>query len=224
MIYEYFPVEKDIRRREMLRKYVFFGIFTVVMVTILNGCSFYFQKPFVDPGLSGDKVTAGGLAVFPFIMGDAVVTASGIEAYCRSAGQEMTDRIRKKQPNVKVLSPAEVSSMLNNADLVSDYSKMAEDYKKVGILNTNIAGKIADALGVKYFIINNLHSLYNEVGKKEAIAILTTQIWSAEENHMVFECTKKQSASGILSAPFEKAVRFAALSSTATLTSKVWKK
>ena len=206
----------------MVKKCVLSITFLVAILTFISGCSFYYSKPFVDPALTGEKVSAGGIAVFPFIYGENVIKASGIESYCRAAGEEMTARIKKRQPDIRVLSPADVSSILNKENLVPDYSKMAEDYQKVGILNTVIAASLAEALGVKYFIINKLNGLYNE--KRDAIALLTTQIWSAEETHMVLECTKKGSASGFFSVPFEKAVRFATISSANTITSKVWKK
>ena len=206
----------------MVKKCVFSTLFMVALLTFISGCSFFSPKFFVDPSLTGEKVTAGGIAVFPVILGQSVIIAGGIESYCRDAGEEMTARIKKRQPAIRILSPADVSSILNKENLVPDYSKMAEDYQKTGILNTVIAKKLAEALGVKYFIINRLISLYRE--EKSAVAILNTQVWSAEESHLVFECNKKEANSGFFSPPYDKAVKYVTLSSTATLTSVLWKK
>ena len=157
----------------MLKKCIFSIIFLVAISTLITGCA---SRPFVDPSLSGEKVTVGGIAVFPVILGQSVLLPGGVEAYCRDAGEEMAVRIKKKQPIIKILSPADVSIILNKENLVSDYSKLTEDYLKIGILNTVVAGKIAETLGVKYFVISKLISLYSV--DRKAIAILNTQVWS----------------------------------------------
>ena len=155
----------------MLKKCGLSIIFLVAILTLIAGCA---SRPFVDPSLSGEKVTAGGIAVFPVILGRSVLLTGGVEAYCRDAGEEIALRIKKRQPIIKILSPSEVSIILNNENLVSDYSKLTDDYQKVGILNTTIAGKLAETLGVKYFAISKLVSLYSV--NRKAIAILNTQV------------------------------------------------
>ncbi len=203
----------------MVKKCVLSVFLSIVISTLISGCA---SRPFVDPSLSGEKVTAGGIAVFPVILGRSVLLTGGVEAYCRDAGEEIALRIKKRQPVIKILSPSEVSIILNNENLVSDYSKLTDDYQKIGILSTVIAGKLAETLGVKYFVISKLVSLY-PVNRK-AIAILNTQVWSAERSQMVFECNDQQECSGFFSPPYDKAVRNVAISSSVTLTSAIWKK
>lgn len=206
----------------MVKKCVFSTLFMVALLTFISGCSFFSPRFFADPWLTGEKVTAGGIAVFPVILGQSVIIAGGIESYCRDAGEEMTARIKERQPVIKILSPADVSVILNNENLVPDYSKLTEDYQKTGILNTVVAGKLAEALGVRYFVISRLVSLYRV--DKKAVAVLNTQVWSAEKSQTVFECNNKQECSGFFSPPYDKAVKYVALSNTATLTSALWKK
>ena len=203
----------------MVKKCVLSVFLLVAILTFITGCA---SRPFVDPSLTGEKVTAGGIAVFPVILGQSVLLSGGVEAYCRDAGEEMAVRIKKRQPVIKILSPADVSIILNKENLVPDYSKLTEDYQKTGILNMVVAGEIAETLGVRYFVISKLISLYRV--DRKAIAVLNTQVWSAEKSQMVFECNDKQESSGFFSPPYDKAVRNVAISSTATLTSVLWKK
>jgi len=205
----------------MLSKIVV-GLTCLLFCLGFAGCA---TKFFIAPGFTGENLTKEGIAILPVLVGETGKGVPGVEGYCRAAGEKMASTLRGKQPTLKVIGPTEVSSIISKDNLVSDYSKLAEDYARVGMLNSAIVKKMSESVGVKYFLIGRITSLY-AVGSK-AKAAVSIQIYSADSAELLFEIVKEDEASSWLissSAPYDKAVEGAAQYAMDNVIAVLWKK
>jgi hypothetical protein len=159
---------------------------------------------FIAPEFTGERLTSGGIAVLPVLVGQTGKCVFGTESYCRFVGEKLASGLRRKQPTLRVIGPTVVSHIFDKGDLVGDYSELIQHYQMVGMLSATISRKLSDHLSVEYFMLSRIHDLY-PVGN-DANASLSIQIWSAEEAEMVFEFNAQYRATGSHAPPYHLAI------------------
>ena len=167
-------------------------------------------KAFIAPGFTGNVLNSSGVAVLPVLSGETGRGVPGLESYCRTVGEQMAVGFRESHTALKVIGPAEVSSIFGKEGLVKDYVQIMENYKMVGILDTESAIKIAAPLGVKHLALTKIQSLYAE--EFDAVAVLSLQIWNVDRAEMVFESSNKYTAYsmfGLTGPDYQRALKMA---------------
>jgi len=148
-------------------------IIGLLALLLIIGCAG--SRVFVAPGFTGKALTEGGIAVLPVLAGETGRSVPGVESYCRTTGEEMAVMLREKVPALKVIGPAEVSSIFGKEGLVDEYSKLIENYQRVGMIDTEISTKLSKPLGAKYLMLTQIQSLFSK--DSNAIAVLSSRIW-----------------------------------------------
>lgn len=166
-----------------MKKGLVFNLLSALLL-IAIGCAG--PKYFLAPGFTGQKLTSGGLAILPVLIGESGAGIPGIEMHRRACGERLAMTLREKQPSLKVITPTEASSRLAQEGMVSDYAKLTENYKMTGMFDTVRAAEMAKSMKAQYFMITKIQSLYSPK-EKRAIAALSTQIFDSESAEMVFE-------------------------------------
>ncbi|MFX0140687.1 MAG: hypothetical protein ACFFDN_44015 [Candidatus Hodarchaeota archaeon] len=188
-------------RISKIRAYFIF----IISLIVLIGCATY--KPFMAPGFSGSKLTEGGVAVFPVLVGEGSTSVPGIESYLRGAGEELANSLRKSQPSLKVVGPTEVSAALAKSGLVDDFAKLKQTFQMTGMLDSESAKKIVEPLQIKYFMLSSINSLFAK-DKSTAGAQMSAKIFDSAEGQMVFETLGSGEEISIFGGPpYEKAVK-----------------
>ena len=174
-------------------------------------------KPFIAPGFVGNRLTEGGLAVFPALVAEGSQSVPGVQGYVRTAGEELAASLKEAQPSLKVVTPSQVSAALASNDLVGDFSKLKQDYSLTGIVDVNLAKKIVEPLKVRYFMLPSINSLFAS-GESTAKAQMSAKIYDANSAEMVFESVQSGESTSIFSGPpYEKATILASKNLTKTL-------
>jgi len=182
-----------------MRKYLIIGSLSLLFTIGCASTATYF----ITPDFTGERLILGGIAVFPVLAQETGKYEFAIESYCRSAGEKLASRLRRIQPDLRVVGPTGVGYIFDKEDLVNDYSRLIEHYQAAGVLNADISKKLSEPLGVRYFMLGRIHDLYS-VGN-DANASLSIQIWDAHEAEMVFESNAEYKAAGLRTPPYDRA-------------------
>lgn len=185
----------------MKRSILIAGILTLC----LAGCVGY--KPFMAPGFTGPGLTEGSLAIFPVLVGEGGRSVSGVETYCRSAGEDLAAALREAQPSLRVVGPTEVSTTLANEGLVEDFASLKQTYAMTGILDVKKAEAITKNLGTRYFMLASINSLYAAT-ESTAVSEMSCKVWDSSDGQMVFEAVRSGRETSIFSGPpYHEAVK-----------------
>ncbi len=169
------------------------GVTLLAVVAFVCSCA---PSYFVAPGFSGNDLTSGGLAVFPAMVAQGA-GQGGAEAYRRACGETVAAELKGRYPSIKVITPSSVAAVLAQGELVNEYSKMTQTFQQTGILDTTTAIKATKVLGVKYFMLVNIQSLYSP-RPGNARATISGQVFDSERAEMVFESTVSYEAVSLL--------------------------
>lgn len=69
--------------------------------------------------------------------------------------RDLTQAIKKKNPSIKIVSARKFNNILNNNNLVKNYSNFIEDYNTTGIADSDFSKKVAKH-GIDGILISNL--------------------------------------------------------------------
>lgn len=97
--------------------------------------------------------------------GIAFLTPSSItgrEQDRESLALTFAEVLRKKRPEIGVVTLPETLSALNRAELLADYKQMYEDYADTGILNYNVLKKISGLTATRYLAHLKLSSFQQD--------------------------------------------------------------
>ena len=183
-----------------MRKYLVVGSLSLLFIIGCASTATYF----IAPDFTGERLISRGIVVLPLLVGESRKCVFGTESYCGSVGEELASGLRREQPALKVLGPTVVSYILDKEDLMGDYSKLIEDYETVATFGTDVSRKLSRSLGVEYFMLSRIQTLYS-VGN-DAEASISVQIWSAEGAKMVFESNAEYKAVGSYVPPYDRAM------------------
>lgn len=169
------------------------------------------------PGFTGNNLTNGGLAVFPVLVAEGSQSVPGVQGYVRAAGGELATSLKKEQPSLKVVTPAQVSASLASNNLVEDFSKLKQNYAITGIIDVNLAKKIVEPLNVQYFMLPSINALFAS-GESTAKAQMSAKVYDSNSAEMVFESVQNGNETSIFGGPpYEKAIKKAGENLTRTL-------
>jgi len=111
--------------------------------------------------------------------------------------------IERVAPTVRLVSPIEVASRINQHGLAAEYTRMRMDYEQSNILDRDPLKKIGHALGVRYIFQPRLaaftQTLYdrwkvpaleiNVIRIRSSIIRLALQVWDTETGELVWAST-----------------------------------
>ncbi len=191
-------------------------ILTLFITTaLLSSCATY--VPFMAPGFTGEKLSKGGLAIFPVLVADGSQSIPGVQGYVRAAGGNLVIALHEGQPSLKVISPAQVSASLTSHNLVADFAKLKQDYAITGIIDINLAKKIIKPLNVQYFMLPSVEALFAP-GKSTARAQMSGKIYDINSAEMVFEAVQSGDGTKLFGGPdYDKAIQTACTNLSRTL-------
>lgn len=104
---------------------------------------------YVAPSFSAASIKQDGLAILP------VVAGSGVEGYRRPFGDALNDAGTEAFGS-QAKRWQETMQELNTAGLVDDYQQAINSYETTGIISSEIAGRMAEAVGKRYFLFVKL--------------------------------------------------------------------
>ena len=137
-----------------------------------------------------------------FQKGIAFTTPSSItgrEQDRQSLALTFAEVLRKKRPDINVVSLPETLSAINKAGLLNEYMQMYEHYEQTGIFNYKSLQKISAVTGTRYIAQLNLSGFdQGEKGRfglfgfrvletKRANIRVLLQIWDAQEGMIAWE-------------------------------------
>ncbi|SRR5258706_7915173 len=139
-----------------------------LMLIVLSGCVTprVTLKTFVDPSLQSSSINS--IAVFS-LRNTALSPGEALEI-----DRAITQGFIKKNGNVNVMGASEATAKLNDANLVTDYSKFLMDFESSGIANTTTLQKVGDALSVNAILQGRLSDVVQKTGSYPGVAPVTS--------------------------------------------------
>ena len=124
---------------------------------------------------------------------------TGREQDRQSLALTFAETLRKKRPEIRVVTLPETLSAVNKAGLLNEYMQMYENYEQTGIFDHTTLKKISAATGTRYLAQLNLSGFYQ--GEKDRFAFLGfrvietksanirvfLQIWDSEAGGVAWE-------------------------------------
>ena len=184
--------------KNLIGKKIFILTMLLITTIVMISCATY--VPFMAPGFTGEKLSKGGLAVFPVLIADGSQSIPGIQGYVHSAGGNLVLALREQQPSLKVIGPAQVSAALASNNLVADFAKLKQNYSITGMLDMNLVKKIIKPLNIKYFMLPSVDALF-AASKNAAKAQMSGKIYDANSAEMVFETVQSGQGSKLFGGP-----------------------
>ena len=165
-------------------------------VLLLPGCivpATYTTQEHRVFSLSPDDLQQYGIA---FITPSSI---TGREQDRQSLALTFAEVLRKKYPEIKVVSLPETLGLLNRAGLLEEYKQMYVDYADTGIFRRDILNKISEETGARYLAQLNL-AQFNQgaagrfgflgwrlLETKRATLRVFLQIWDGQKGTIAWE-------------------------------------
>lgn len=129
---------------------IFFALFSIVVFTT---CTIPRTsiKTYVDPSINTSLIKSVGV----FSLRNTAISPGESMQLDRT----MIQTFQQKNKNVKILGPSETTRILNDANLVRDYSLFLEDFVRSGLPNTVTLNKIGSVLGVDAILQGSISDL-----------------------------------------------------------------
>ena len=128
-----------------------------------------------------------------------VLAGEGYEGFRRTTADAVYDAIINRYKDISLKSAQETRTIINDANLTDDYSKLITDYSTSGIIHKNILNTIADELDVDFLLsckvgynasIHETLSIYSYRNYQEVSEIdIYTQLWNPLNGDIVWEGT-----------------------------------
>lgn len=172
-----------------MKNHVNLFLFAFIILTLFSCAP---TKTVVDTSCPGYKsvdfkredISAYKLGIMPVLGGDAK------EQFRRPMGDALTSEMRKVLGDTIVLSPYQVTDILNSNGLSSDYARAINDYHTSGILDKNLLRSIGKALDTKFLLYT---TLLEEQGRTAddlwpiVELYVQCQVWDTQRGDVVWE-------------------------------------
>ncbi|MFC2084938.1 hypothetical protein ACFLS9_07775 [Bacteroidota bacterium] len=125
-----------------------------------------------------------------------VLAGEGFEGFRRVTGQYITNSLKEYFPNSIILSHSETLELINEYDLVNEYSDMMISYSETAILNKETLAKLGEVTDCDYLLYSKVYSdeqhYYSYVADinietRTESADISAQLWDIELSDIVWE-------------------------------------
>lgn len=132
-------------------------VFILTVLLLLIGCSTSKLRTYVDPSIQSTSINS--TAIFP------IRNVRLLPDESRQINRNISQKFLQKNPNVKIIGPAESIDLINQSGLADKYSEFLRSFMLSGIPNTVTLKEIGNALNVDSILQGELFDIYQYNGQ-----------------------------------------------------------
>lgn len=138
----------------MKKNLAFFGILGLLVSACAPSTTI---QSYVDPSLSRQAITEGGVTVLPVLLGINVKDAN-VPELRRELGKRTGESILKFFPSARVVGIEQTLNVLDSNNLLDSYTSAADAFDKTGLLRTETMNQITNHSNTRYVILPYLQN------------------------------------------------------------------
>jgi hypothetical protein len=165
-----------------------FLVLLLIGMILLSGCTTATIKSYLSPTIIPGSFST--IAIFP------IRNARMLPGETREVNQSQSNIFHGKNPDVKLMEPAQASDLLSKTGLANKYNNFLENYDETGVTNPAVLKEIGDSLKVdailqgEVFDLNQIDGLFGAYRGRTSLT-LSYSLFSTKSGAVLWEVASR---------------------------------